>query len=237
VPALRRFVLIDGYEVAGGGVVLDDAIADAAEPSPPAALVHSVGHVSREEREARNRHKGAVVWLTGLSGAGKSTLAGHLERALFDRGMQTFVLDGDNVRLGLNRDLRFSAEDRAENIRRVAEVAKLFAEAGCVAVTAFISPYRSDRIRARRIVSQEGPEIPFFEVFVDAPLAVCEQRDPKGLYARARTGGIRQFTGVSDPYQPPDAPDLRLNTASQSIDESLAALLEMLLKSSILSPE
>ncbi len=232
VPALGRFVLVDGYEVSGGGVVLDVAAsAEAAAPALDRVLERSVGHVARDERELRNRHRGAVVWFTGLSGAGKSTIANKLERALFDLGLQVFVLDGDNVRLGLNRDLRFSAEDRAENIRRVAEVAKLFAEAGIVAFTAFISPYRSDRIRARQIVAEEGPEIPFVEVFVDAPLEVCEQRDPKGLYARARAGGIKHFTGVSDPYELPEHPELTLRTAERSTDECLAALLDQLLPS------
>lgn len=230
VPSLGRFVLVDGYEVSGGGVVLDIAAsAGVAVPAPERVLERSVGHVARDERELRNRHKGAVVWFTGLSGAGKSTIANKLERALFDLGFQVFVLDGDNVRLGLNRDLRFSAQDRAENIRRVAEVAKLFSEAGVVTLTAFISPYRSDRIRARQIVGEEGPDIPFLEVFVDAPLEVCEQRDPKGLYARARSGGIKHFTGVSDPYEPPEHPDLTLRTADQSTDQCLSALLDHLL--------
>jgi bifunctional enzyme CysN/CysC len=230
VPSLGRFVLVDGYEVSGGGVVLDIAAsAGVAVPAPERVLERSVGHVARDERELRNRHKGAVVWFTGLSGAGKSTIANKLERALFDLGFQVFVLDGDNVRLGLNRDLRFSAEDRAENIRRVAEVAKLFSEAGVVTLTAFISPYRSDRIRARQIVGEEGPDIPFLEVFVDAPLEVCEQRDPKGLYARARSGGIKHFTGVSDPNEPPEHPDLTLRTADQSTDQCLSALLDHLL--------
>jgi bifunctional enzyme CysN/CysC len=230
VPSLGRFVLVDGYEVSGGGIVLDTAASTgAAAVAEAPALERSVGEVAKAEREARNRHKGAVVWFTGLSGAGKSTIANTLERALFDRGVQVFVLDGDNVRFGLNRDLRFSTEDRTENIRRVAEVAKLFAEAGFVVLTAFISPYRSDRIRARQIVREEGLAIPFFEVFVDTPLEVCEQRDPKGLYARARAGEIKQFTGVSDPYEPPEHPDLALRTAEQSAEQCVSALLEYLL--------
>lgn len=236
VPSLGRFVLVDGYEVSGGGIVVDTSVSAGSVQAPAPVLERSVGHVAQGEREARNRHKGAVVWFTGLSGAGKSTVANKLERALFDRGLQVFVLDGDNVRLGLNRDLGFSAEDRSENIRRVAEVAKLFAEGGLIVLTAFISPYRSDRIRARQIVQEEGPVIPFFEVFVDAPLQVCEQRDPKGLYARARAGGIKHFTGVSDPYEPPEHPDLTLRTADQSTDQCLSAVLDHLLPSLTLPP-
>ena len=193
------------------------------------ALVRALGQVSHDERHARKRHTGAVVWLTGLSAAGKSTLANMLERTLFDRGVQTCVLDGDNVRFGLNRDLGFSAEDRAENIRRVAEVAKIVAGAGLVVVTAFISPYRRDRDGARRMMSEGGFELPFIEVFVDAPLEVCERRDPKGLYARARAGEIKQFTGVSDPYEPPERPEVRLATGERSAEACTAELLEFVL--------
>jgi len=184
--------------------------------------------VTREERQARQRHGPAVVWLTGLSGAGKSTLAIALERALFDRGVQAFVLDGDNVRHGLSADLGFSMQDRAENIRRVAEVARLFAEAGTVAITAFISPYRGDRAHARRIV-EAGRGIPFSEIFVDAPLDVCERRDPKQLYARARAGEIPDFTGVSAPYETPEAPDLIVRTHESTVQDEVARVLDHLL--------
>ena len=179
---------------------MTEAGANSTKPSEQrVVLVPSVGQISAEERWARNRHRGAVVWFTGLSASGKSTLANTLERTLFDRGLQVLVLDGDNVRHGLNAGLGFSAEDRAENIRRVAEVAKLFAQAGMIALTAFISPYRRDRLHAREIMADGS--IPFFEVFLDAPLEVCEVRDPKGLYAKARAGAIKQFTGISDPYR------------------------------------
>lgn len=230
MPATGRFVLVDSLEISGGGIVSDASVA---EPliriQSEALLVRSLGQVEREEREIRNGHRGAVVWFTGLSGSGKSTLANALERELFDRGMQVFVLDGDNVRLGLSADLGFSSGERAENIRRVAEVAKLFAEAGVIAVTALISPYRSDRLRARQIMREGGLSIPFLEVYLDVPMAVCAERDPKGLYAKARSGEIRKFTGVSDPYEPPEAPELILRTAERTIEECRTALLDHLL--------
>ena len=199
------------------------------KPGGEPILVRPVGHVNRHEREQRNGHRGAVVWLTGLSGAGKSTLASTLERRLFDLGLQVFVLDGDTVRFGLNADLGFSTEDRAENIRRAAEVARLSAEAGMVVVTAFISPYRSDRLRARRIVSDRDEMVPFLEVYLDAALEVCERRDPKGLYPRARAGRISEFTGVSAPYEPPEDADLVLHTGDQSIESCVERLRDRLL--------
>src|SRR6266704_6286520 len=159
-------------------------------------------------RAARNGHTGAVVWLTGLSGSGKSTLAAELERALFEQGRQVCVLDGDDLRRGLCSDLGFSPADRRENIRRVGEVARLFAEAGFICIAAFISPYRSERDLARGI----APEGKFLEVYLNAPLEVCEQRDPKGLYAKARTGAIKDFTGVSAPYEGPLKPEIELRT-------------------------
>lgn len=184
-----------------------------------------MSRVDRHEREARHGHKGAVVWLTGLSGAGKSTLATALERALFEQGRETIVLDGDAIRRGLSSDLGFSHEDRTENIRRIAEVARLFAEAGLVAITAFISPYARDRARARQIVCGSGDGVAFVEVHVDAPLAVCEARDPKGLYAGAREGRVAQFTGVSDAYEPPLTPDVQLRTDQLTVDACVARLL------------
>jgi bifunctional enzyme CysN/CysC len=230
VPATGRFVLVDGYDIAGGGVVLGPTDGRTPVEAPGAsALVRSVGDVSIEERRSRVGHGAAVVWLTGLSGSGKSTLARALERELFDRGIQVFVLDGDNLRLGLNRDLGFSAADRSENIRRVAEVAKLFAEAGMIVITAFISPYRSDRLRARRIMEEGGLQIAFLEVFLEVPLAVCEQRDPKGLYAKARIGQIKNFTGISDPYEIPEDPELTLRTADASVEECIQLMLDTLL--------
>jgi adenylyl-sulfate kinase len=178
--------------------------------------------ITSSMRARLNGHSGAVVWLTGLSGAGKSTLAAALELALFNQGKQVFVLDGDNLRRGLCSDLGFSPEDRKENVRRAGEVAKLFAEAGLVCIAAFISPYRSERALARRI----APEGKFIEVYLNAPLAVCEQRDPKGLYVRARSGELKEFTGISAPYEPPERPDLEFRTDRLSVTECVALLLD-----------
>lgn len=171
--------------------------------------------VSREEREARRGHRGAVLWFTGLSASGKSTLAFEVEKRLFVEGYFSYVLDGDNMRHGLNRDLSFSPEDRQENIRRISEVAKLFAEAGAIVLTAFISPYRRDRDRARSLLTREGD---FVEIFVSCPLEVCEARDPKGLYKRARAGEIRDFTGIGAPYELPPAPELVVETDRHGVE-------------------
>ncbi len=187
--------------------------------------------VTREEREKRFGHRGCTVWLTGLSGSGKSTLANALDDALWRRGVRSYVLDGDNIRHGLNRDLGFSPEDRAENIRRIGEVAKLFTDAGIVAITAFISPYRADRERARSI-QKPGD---FIEVYVRASLETCERRDTKGLYARARAGQIPEFTGISAPYEEPLDPEIVVDTERQSVPESLAVILEYLEKNGYLS--
>jgi bifunctional enzyme CysN/CysC len=180
--------------------------------------------VSTEDRELRNRHKGAALWFTGLSGAGKSTLAFALEEALFKRNYQVYVLDGDNVRSGLTSDLGFSHEDRTENIRRVGEVAALFAGAGVICISAFISPYRADRAIARRAAGDK-----FYEVYVAADLATCEKRDPKGLYKKARAGEIEEFTGVSAPYEAPEAPEIVVDTSRQSVKESVDELLEFVI--------
>jgi adenylylsulfate kinase len=177
--------------------------------------------VSKSEREQLSGHKGCTVWLTGLSGSGKSTLANLLEKALWERGVRAFVLDGDNVRHGLNKDLGFSPEDRTENIRRIGEVAKLFTEAGVINVTAFISPYRADRDIVREIMSDGD----FVEVHVDCDLDECEKRDPKGLYKKARAGEIPEFTGISAPYEAPLQPELVINTTHQSEAQSLDALI------------
>jgi bifunctional enzyme CysN/CysC len=171
-------------------------------------VVWHEGHVTRSDRAAVTGGRGAVVWLTGLSGSGKSTVAVELERRLVAAGRAAYLLDGDNVRHGLNVDLGFSEEDRTENIRRVGEVAALFADAGVVAVVPLISPFREARDRVRRRVEEAG--LPFVEVFVDTPLDVCEQRDPKGLYAKARAGELRGMTGIDDPYEAPEHPDLVL---------------------------
>ena len=181
----------------------------------------TVHHCVRPEDRVRvNGHYGAILWFTGLSGAGKSTLAVELERVLFGKGYQVYVLDGDNVRQGLSADLGFSPQDRAENIRRVGEVAGLMAEAGMIVVSAFISPYRADRDRIR--AAHPGC---FHEVYINAPLHVCEARDTKGLYRRARAGEIKEFTGVSAPYEPPVAPDLDIPTAEWPLERCLSELV------------
>ena len=171
--------------------------------------------VTRARREAQNGHRGAIIWFTGLSGAGKSTLAHAVEEHLHQMGCRTFVLDGDNVRHGLCGDLGFSAADRVENIRRVGEVAKLFMEAGVIVLTAFISPFRGDRNRVRTMV-QPGE---FIEIYCRCPVEVCEQRDTKGLYKKARAGEIGQFTGISSPYEAPDRPELVVNTSERSLQD------------------
>ena len=170
--------------------------------------------VTRERREAKNGHRGAILWFTGLSGAGKSTLAHAVEEALHQRGCRTFVLDGDNVRHGLCADLGFSSKDRVENIRRIGEVTKLFMEAGVIVLTAFISPYRADRERVRDMVGQNN----FIEIYCNASLEVCENRDIKGLYKKARAGQIAEFTGISAPYETPVSANLTINTGSASLD-------------------
>jgi len=184
-------------------------------------LTPHVGHVSTEDRQRLFGHRPVTVWLTGLSGSGKSTLAYALEKRLTEEGHACFVLDGDNIRHGLNKDLGFSAEDRAENIRRVAEVAKLLNDAGLIVITSFISPFRADRADARDIIGDER----FIEVFVDAPIDICEQRDPKGLYAKARKGEIAEFTGVSSPYEPPESPSLVVLTSEMAADACVEAAM------------
>lgn len=180
----------------------------------------SVAHaVSQEDRSHANGHHGGILWFTGLSGAGKSTLAVALERTLFRNSFQVFVLDADNVRQGLCADLGFLREDRAENVRRIGEVAALFAEAGMVVIAAFISPYRADRDRIRARHARY-----FNEVYVNASLEVCESRDPKGLYRKARAGQLKDFTGISAPYEPPLRPELEVQTGQRSIDECVAQL-------------
>ena len=179
------------------------------------------GKISSEQREIRNGHPGCVVWLTGLSASGKSTIATELERLLFNRGSQVCMLDGDNIRHGLCADLGFSQEARTENIRRIGEVAKLLAGNGFICITAFISPYRADRQLARKIM----PEGRFIEVYINAPIEVCEARDPKGLYARARSNEIKNFTGISAPYEAPEHPELELRTDLLGPDRCVAQIL------------
>lgn len=180
--------------------------------------------VTRARREAMNGHRGVILWFTGLSGAGKSTLAHAVEERLHRMGCRTFVFDGDNVRHGLCSDLGFSAEDRVENIRRIGEMAKLFMEAGIIAMTAFISPFRADRERVRSLV----PHGDFLEIFCHCPLEVCEERDVKGLYKRARQGEIKDFTGISSPYEAPEKPELAVDTARLSLEESIDQVIDLL---------
>ena len=180
--------------------------------------------VTREEREALNNHKGAIIWFTGLSGSGKSTLANALEDRLNKMGKRTYVLDGDNVRKGLNKDLGFSDADRVENIRRIGEVSKLMLDAGVIVMTAFISPFKEDRDIVRGLVN-DGE---FFEIFCDADLATCEERDPKGLYKKARAGEIPEFTGISSPYEAPEKPELVINTSQSDVPDCVDQLITML---------
>ncbi len=189
--------------------------------------------VTAEDREKLLNQKGCVIWFTGLSGSGKSTLANAVEYVLHQQRHHTYVLDGDNVRHGLNKNLGFSPEDREENIRRIGEVAKLFSDAGTVVMTAFISPYRADRDQARALIT-EGR---FVEVFVDCPLEVCEERDTKGLYKKARAGEIKEFTGISAPYEPPLNPEVTINSAELSIEECAAAVVSALVKAGLVPTE
>jgi len=222
-PRTGRFVLIQDYDTVGGGIISMDGFPDQRERySVTSQNIVAVEHgVDAPARARSNGHESGILWLTGLSGAGKSTLAIELEQQLFRKGYQVYVLDGDNIRFGLSADLGFSPDDRAENIRRVGEVAKLFADAGFLVVTAFISPYREDRNRARAI----APEV-FHEVHVKADLSVCEGRDPKGLYAKARRGEIPEFTGISAPYEEPERPELTVDTGQLNIQESILRLVD-----------
>jgi len=216
-----RFVLIEGYEIVGGGLISMEGYANQRDRfSIKSTNISRVGHgISVERRWQVNGHKGGVLWLTGLSGSGKSTLAFSLEERLFRKGYHVYVLDGDNIRHGLCSDLAFSPEDRSENIRRVGETAQLFADAGYLVITAFISPYRFDRDRIRSIAKDD-----FHEVHVKADVKACEARDPKGLYLKARRGEIKEFTGISAPYEAPVDPELIVNTMEETVEESLVVL-------------
>ena len=178
-------------------------------------------HISREERNRQNGHNSFVIWFTGLSGSGKSTVANQLEKSLFKNGIRTFSLDGDNIRSGLNKGLTFSLEDRKENNRRIAEVAKLFMEAGMVTITAFISPLREDREEARNIIGENN----FIEIFVNTPLGVCEERDVKGLYKKARVGEIKNFTGISSPYEAPVDPAIEIRTEEETVEDAVKRII------------
>lgn len=192
------------------------------------------GSIQRKERHENMGQKGVTLWMSGLSGSGKSTIAVALEQVLLQRGKHAYRLDGDNVRHGLNKNLGFSPDDRAENIRRIGEVAKLFADGGIITITSFISPYKADRDSVRKL-HDEG-DLPFFEVYVDAPLNVAESRDPKGLYKKARAGEIKGFTGIDDPYEEPSQPELHLRTDQLSIEESVQKLLDLLDERGLLTP-
>lgn len=196
----------------------------------PNNIVWHHATVTRAAREALNGHRSVILWFTGLSGAGKSTLAHGVEEYLHRIECRTFTFDGDNVRHGLCSDLGFSAEDRIENIRRAGEMAKLYLEAGVITLTAFISPFRSDRARVRSLV----PHGEFFEIYCRCPLEVCEQRDVKGLYKRARAGEIKEFTGISSPYEEPEKAELVVDTSSQSVEESVARVIDLLCERGII---
>jgi adenylylsulfate kinase len=195
----------------------------AATPKATNIIWHEAS-VDRAARADKRGHRSAILWFTGLSGSGKSTLANAVNAALFERGLSTYVLDGDNVRHGLCKDLGFSDADREENIRRIGEVAKLFLDAGVIVLTAFVSPFRADRDKARDLVEAGD----FFEIFCAADLDVCESRDPKGLYAKARSGAIKEFTGISSPYEAPNTPELKIDTGAQDLAESVNVVIKAL---------
>tara|TARA_B100000676_G_scaffold227640_1_gene225595 strand:+ start:180 stop:794 length:615 start_codon:yes stop_codon:yes gene_type:complete len=187
-------------------------------------IVRHEGHVSRQERERLLGQQGVLLWLTGLPSSGKSTIAYTVEHALVNRGHLAYVLDGDNIRFGLNKNLGFSAEDRAENIRRIGEVGKLFVDGGYITLASFVSPYREDRDGVRALMADGD----FAEIFIDTPVELCEERDPKGLYKKARTGEIPNFTGVSDPYEAPENAEMVIKTATGTPEEAAAQILAML---------
>ena len=230
IPETGRFVIVDQKEVCGGGIILNAKYAQveagkgssSLEKQTSSNVVWHKTKISADVRANRNGHKGAVIWLTGLSGSGKSTIATELENELFHHGVNTYVLDGDNVRHGLCGDLGFSPKDRTENIRRIGEVAHIMADAGLIVVTTFISPYREDRDRVRKIL--EGKD--FVEVYVKCPVQVCQTRDPKGLYKKALAGEIKEFTGVSAPYEEPLNPELVIETDKHTLAESVAEIMD-----------
>ncbi len=229
-----RFVIVDDLDVCGGGIIVENNYPRHTHDTHNKSdnIYWSRGKVTANQREQRNGHRGCVIWLTGLSGSGKSTIAAELERELFNLGRHTYILDGDNMRHGLCSDLGFAPTDRVENIRRIGEVTRLFTDAGMICITAFISPYRADRDLARKI----APPGKFFEVYLNTPVEICEQRDVKGLYARARTGEIKNFTGVSAPYEPPLKPEIELHTDNSTVAECVAAILERINQSLVIVP-
>ena len=193
------------------------------------------GEVSRDNRYRLMRQKGATIWFTGLSGSGKSTIAVALETALYYQSKMSYRLDGDNVRLGINKNLGFSEPDRKENIRRIGEIAKLFGDSGTIALSSFISPYKADRDEVRRL--HEAANLPFVEVFVDCSLAVAEDRDPKGLYKKARAGEIKNFTGIDDPYEAPENPELHLHTDKMTLEEEVVIIVDYLMQNGIIGEQ
>ena len=195
-------------------------------------IVRHHGHVNRQERENRLKQQGVLLWFTGLPSSGKSTIAYTVEHALVNRGLLAYVLDGDNIRFGLNKNLGFSAEDRTENIRRIGEVGKLFVDGGFLTLASFVSPHREDRDAVRELMG-EGD---FVEIFVDTPVAICEERDPKGLYKKARTGEIPNFTGVSDPYEAPETAEIVIKTADGTPEEAAVQILSILEKTGKIQP-
>lgn len=222
-----RFVIVTGKRIGGGGIIREAKYSARRHAVTSDNITWTDSPVTREDRADHFGHRGAVIWFTGLSGSGKSTLATGLEQQLHRKGIATFILDGDNLRHGLCANLGFSDEDRSENIRRAGEAAKLMAEAGLVVLCSLISPFRTDRRRAREICQRDG--VLFAEVFVNAPISVCEARDPRGLYKKARAGEIKQFTGLSSPYEVPEAAELELRTGEVALEFCLGTLLEFTL--------
>ncbi len=196
-------------------------------------VVPHKGKITREDREKLKGHKSFILWFTGLSGSGKSTIAHRVEELLYERSVHTYVLDGDNIRMGLNKDLGFSEKDRKENIRRIGEVAKLFIDAGIVVLSAFISPYREDREFVRNLVN-EGD---FIEIYVKCPIEICEQRDPKGLYKKARAGIIKNFTGIDDPYEEPENPEIVVETDKMTVDMCAEKIIRYLENRNLIKTE
>ena len=193
------------------------------------------GEISRDDRNRLMKQKGVTLWFTGLSGSGKSTVAVALEEALYERGHLAYRLDGDNIRFGINKNLGFSAEDRTENIRRIGEIAKLFVDSSIIALSSFISPYREDRDKVRQLHEESG--MPFVEVYVDCTLAEAEKRDPKGLYKKARAGEIKNFTGIDDPYEAPENPEIHLRTDQMTLEEEVAVVIAYLEKQGLLTAD
>lgn len=228
-----RFVLIDDKIVCGGGIISLGEYPDRKNIFKTEVtsknITEEIFFITRDMREKRFKHKGAIIWLTGLSGSGKSTIAKKLEKVLFTKGLHTYVLDGDNVRHGLNSDLGFSPDDRAENIRRIGEIAKLFSDAGLIVITAFISPYKSGRDSVREKSQNKN----FIEIYLNCPLEICEKRDPKGLYKKVREGKLKEFTGINSPYEIPENADIVLNTSSDSIENCVNIILKYFKKNQI----